>query len=146
MKLSNSQKLSFTVGVIIPLTVAGIMSFPVEVLKYKALQQQTQTTIDNGVSATQVLPDTTILPAILQKIAECESGSTHYNEDGGVLHGKQNPLDIGYFQINLKYHDETAQSMGIDLFVEEDNKAYALHLYKTQGTDPWKLSEECWKE
>ncbi len=81
--------------------------------------------------------------ASLKKIAVCESGDRQFDEGGNIIRGKVNPQDIGRYQINLKYHEKEARSMGLDLFVEEDNEKYAEHLYETQGAQPWKASNPC---
>lgn len=88
----------------------------------------------------------------LKRVCSCESlgyatgTPTHYDKKGNVLHGKINDLDRGMCQINLGYHQETAEKMGIDVETEEGNITYANFLFKTQGLKPWKWSEGCWKE
>src|SRR3990167_5534701 len=55
-----------------------------------------------------------VIPEELQRIAQCESGNTHYEKDGvTVLRGKLNSDDIGKYQINLYYHQKQAEEMGI---------------------------------
>ena len=83
------------------------------------------------------------IPFALREIARCESGGTQFTKDGEVIRGKVNPQDIGKYQINLKYHKATADKMGLDLFTEAGNEAYALYLYKTSGAKPWKASNPC---
>src|SRR3990167_3229963 len=67
----------------------------------------------------------------LIKICTCESGQgtgkpQQYNiRTGEVLRGVKNPKDIGYCQINLFWHGETAEKMGLDLFKESDNITFA---------------------
>ena len=80
------------------------------------------------------------------KIAYCESGLRHYDTDGEVLQSYYGTLDFGVFQINTRYHLKASQKMGLDIMKLEDNIAYAKHLYKTQGVQPWKASEECWSK
>ena len=80
---------------------------------------------------------------ILERIAQCESQNRHF-ENGEVLRGKINPLDIGKYQINLKYHGSSSQALGLDLFKEKDNEEYARWLYEKEGTRPWKPSFGCW--
>jgi len=86
------------------------------------------------------------VPSILLDIAKCESGDRQFNEDGEVIRGRINPLDIGRFQINLHYHGDRAKELGIDLFTLEGNTEYALMLYKEQGTQPWLWSAHCWSK
>lgn len=106
------------------------------------------------------LPQIVDVPPTLLAIADCESGkrdnngraikgsATHYDTDGSVLLGKYTDskygVDIGKYQINSLYHEETANEMGLDLYVEEENEAYAMHLFDTQGVKPWGASEMCW--
>ena len=84
-----------------------------------------------------------IIPPILERIAQCESGGSQYNEKGIVL-GVKNPLDKGKWQINEFYHGETARKLGFDLNTLEGNTNMALWLYKKYGTEPWYLSRACW--
>lgn len=84
------------------------------------------------------------LEAILERIAFCESGDRQFDAAGNVVRGRVNQLDTGRFQINLKFHQARAESMGLDLFTWDGNTAYAQYLYKTQGTTPWLPSKGCW--
>lgn len=81
---------------------------------------------------------------ILAEIAFCESRSRQFDENGNVLRGVQNPQDVGVMQINEKYHLDTAQRLGINLYTLEGNMAYGKYLYNTQGTKPWNYSSGCW--
>src|SRR3990167_9408809 len=80
-----------------------------------------------------------IIPPILERIAQCESGGSQYNEKGIVL-GVKNPLDKGKWQINEFYHGEIARKLGFDLNTLEGNTNMALWLYEKYGTEPWYLS------
>lgn len=84
------------------------------------------------------------VPAILKRIAWCESKDRHFDDEGNVVRGVLNPQDIGRYQINLGYHEKTAKEMRLDLFDEEDNETYAIWLYGKKGTDPWNWSRGCW--
>lgn len=82
---------------------------------------------------------------ILAEIAWCESRYTHMDPTTGVvLRGIVNSSDIGVMQINLYYHEERAETLGLDLFDLSDNMAYARKLYEEQGTQPWSASRACW--
>ena len=83
---------------------------------------------------------------ILSVIAFCESTDRHFNPDGSVIRGIVDSRDIGRYLNNLDDHQETAESMGLDLFKEKDNETYAKHLYKTQGTQPWSASYKCMRK
>lgn len=86
------------------------------------------------------------VPAILLKIAMCESKNKQFNEDGSVHMGVINPLDTGRFQINQKYHLENSKKLGMDIFTLEGNTDYALYLYKKNGTRDWDWSRDCWSK
>lgn len=87
----------------------------------------------------------------LKRICSCESTGKpgkepqHYAPNGEVLRGRVNSLDTGACQINRTYHEVAATKMGLDLFIESDNRAYAEYLYETQGTSPWVYSAHCWQ-
>jgi len=81
---------------------------------------------------------------ILAEIAFCESRLRQFDENGNVLRGVQNSQDVGVMQINEKYHLETAQKLGLNLYTLEGNMAYGKYLYDTQGTKPWNYSSHCW--
>ena len=85
-------------------------------------------------------------PLALAFIAKCESGDKHFDKDGSVLRGVVNKQDIGRYQVNLKYHGKQAEKLGLDLFLEEDNEAYAIYLYQKQGLIPWRYSKSCWSK
>jgi len=80
------------------------------------------------------------------EISRCESGWTHYKEDGSVLRGRVDARDSGAMQVNKGYHEKAATQMGLNIDVLEDNLAYARHLYNEQGVAPWKASRGCWGE
>lgn len=81
----------------------------------------------------------------MAKVAWCESRHTHINpKTGEVLRGIVNSSDVGVMQINLYYHEERAETLGLDLFDLNDNMAYARKLYEEQGTQPWNASSACW--
>jgi hypothetical protein len=78
------------------------------------------------------------------QVARCESTFRHTLADGSVLRGKVDGRDTGVMQINTYYHGTTAQKLGLNLEVLEDNLAYARYLYTQQGTQPWSASAPCW--
>ena len=71
------------------------------------------------------------------RIAECESG---FNQS--AINKKT--MDIGLFQINLKYHLENSKKLGMDIYDWKGNINYALYLYKNYETKPWNWSKHCW--
>ena len=81
---------------------------------------------------------------IMAEIAKCESRYRHLNSSGDVLKGKRDRRDIGVMQINLFYHTETLEDLGLDAHDLDDNVAYARYLYEKQGVKPWLSSSACW--
>lgn len=86
------------------------------------------------------------LPAVLLKIAECESHNKQFNPDGSVIRGKQNPKDVGRFQINEYWNGTTAKKLGYDIYTWEGNTKMALYLYDKRGTKDWLWSKWCWSK
>lgn len=84
------------------------------------------------------------VPAILERIAQCESENRQFDETGSVLRGV-NSRDIGKYQINEQYWGKEAKQLGYDLLTEEGNEAMALELYRRYRTTPWKWSRACWQ-
>ncbi|MFA6527837.1 MAG: hypothetical protein WCT20_05430 [Candidatus Babeliales bacterium] len=81
---------------------------------------------------------------ILADIARCESTMRHTDKDGTILRGEVDSDDIGVMQINTRYHLEDSKELGLDIYSLNGNLAYAQHLYKTQGVQPWRASQPCW--
>lgn len=81
---------------------------------------------------------------IMAEIARCESTYRHYLPNGEVLRGKVDNDDTGVMQINTRYHQKTADKLGLDLENIYDNMAYARNLYERKGTQPWSASAPCW--
>ncbi len=81
---------------------------------------------------------------IMVEIARCESTFRHKLADGTVLRGLVDNADTGVMQINLRYHQEVANRLELDLEDIYDNMAYARYLYEREGTRPWNASAPCW--
>jgi hypothetical protein len=81
---------------------------------------------------------------ILAEIAHCESNYTQIGKDGEVMRGT-NPDDVGVMQINEYYNGDSSAKLGYDIETLEGNLAFARHLYREYGTQPWKASSKCWK-
>jgi hypothetical protein len=88
----------------------------------------------------------TSTPAVMARIAKCESGGSQYNKSGQVLINinTNGTTDIGLYQIN-SVHNAQATKLGYDLTKKSDNEAYAMYLYETQGTGDWISSAKCWQ-
>lgn len=52
--------------------------------------------------------------------------------------------DIGYWQLNTYWQEETMNKMGWDIYAPEDNLEAGFWLLKTSGTKPWNWSKWCW--
>lgn len=61
-----------------------------------------------------------------------------------MVRGKQNPRDIGKYQINEYWNGAEAKRLGYDIYTERGNTLMALYLYRTQGVHPWNWSRGCW--
>jgi ABC-type Fe3+-citrate transport system substrate-binding protein len=83
---------------------------------------------------------------ILVDVARCESTFKQFHEDGKVVRGRVDRDDIGVMQINERYHGETAEKLGIDIYTVDGNIAYAKYLYDKFGTKPWSASKPCWSK
>ncbi len=83
---------------------------------------------------------------VMERIARCESSGNH-KKDGQVIFkaNTNGTVDIGRYQINSIWNKK-ATEMGLDLTNEQDNKTFAMYLYKTHGTEPWYASKACWNK
>ena len=84
------------------------------------------------------------IPAVLQRIAICESQGKDFDDNGRILKGGYNKYDIGKYQINVLYWGDLAKELGIDIYTPEGNEAMALEIYNRHGSAPWKWSKKCW--
>ena len=80
---------------------------------------------------------------VLVKIAKCESGFRQYSGNRPL----RNPSSsaTGVMQIMYSVHHKRASRLGHDITTLDGNLAYALYLYKNEGTRPWNASKHCWK-
>ena len=78
---------------------------------------------------------------ILKAIIACESNNRHVI---GTL--SEVGVDIGKCQINTYWHEEKAESMGLNLFDPDDNMEYCLYLFNAEGVKPWRSSQVCWQQ
>jgi hypothetical protein len=101
---------------------------------------QTETIVSTEAVVREYFSD---IPVMIQ-VARCESTFRHTLADGTVLRGHVDNRDTGVMQINLGYHGETAEQLGLDMENIYDNMAYARDLYERQGTQPWSASRPCW--
>lgn len=83
---------------------------------------------------------------LLVRIAQAESNIRQFAKDGSVLRGRQNPMDVGIFQINEKYHLSDSQKIGYNIYEPEGNIKFAVELYSREGTRPWNWSKGKWSK
>ncbi len=84
---------------------------------------------------------------VMNRIAQCESGSSHLGKSGQITVkvNTNGTYDLGKFQINSIWNAQ-ATKLGYDLTKESDNEAFAMWLYKNQGTGAWASSSKCWNK
>jgi len=82
----------------------------------------------------------------LVRIAFCESSLDHTTADGSVKRGHVDSRDTGLMQINLRYHAEDAERLGLDIENEYDNMRYAKYLARRDGLQTWNASRPCWSK
>ena len=80
---------------------------------------------------------------VLISIAKCESGMRQFDKTGKVLKNP-NSSAIGVMQIMSSIHSRSAARLGFDIRTLPGNLGYAKHLYRAEGTRPWKASRHCW--
>lgn len=95
--------------------------------------------------ADREVPVEVIHSPVLDRIASCESGNTHYDKNGQVIvrANTNKTVDIGRYQINSVWSAQ-AHKLGLDLTKDEDNKEMAEWIYLNVGTSPWSASQKCW--
>ena len=115
---------------------------------YGSFQVGKQWTTPEYVKAQEVITEVPIKAAVMERIAQCESGKKQFNAQGKLLKNKNTngTVDVGYYQINT-VHFLNAMEMGYDLTEEKGNRAFAEeYLYPNFGTEPWYSSKSCWNK
>lgn len=95
----------------------------------------------------EVIKEVDSASPVMDRIAQCESSTMHMGKKGQITVkvNTNGTYDIGLYQINSIWNAQ-ATKMGLDLTKESDNKAFAMYLYKNQGTGPWSSSSKCWNK
>lgn len=70
-------------------------------------------------------------------IAQAESGFNHFDGNGNVLRGVENPDDIGVMQINQVFWGEKARELGYNINDLNGNLQMALYIRKEKGPSAW---------
>jgi hypothetical protein len=89
-----------------------------------------------------VVGDTT--EAALAAICQHESQCQQFNADGSVRKGKENPHDIGKWQINEEIWADEIEEQEVDIYTAEGNRTFAEYLYGEYGAWPWLRSMPYW--
>lgn len=86
------------------------------------------------------------LPRALEVICRAESGMNHKDKKGNVIKNinKNGTWDLGICQLNSIHFNRMA-SMGLNPYVEEDNKRFAKILFFEKGVSPWSASKSKWE-
>lgn len=94
----------------------------------------------------EIVREVDVASPILERIAKCESGGSHYDANGQVLMvaNTNKSVDVGKYQINNKVWGKKATELGFNLVVEEDNHSMAKWIFYNRGTEDWKYSRKCW--
>ena len=96
----------------------------------------------------EVIKEVPVKAPLLDKIAKCESPNGHFGKNGQVSNygNKNGTVDIGAYMINSYYWGQTATDMGLNLWVEADNKEFAEWLFSEKGSEPWIATKSCWRK
>jgi len=78
--------------------------------------------------------------SLASRIIKCESSNKPNAIGTLAVVGK----DVGYWQLNTYFHEESAIKMGLDIYTPEDNLEYGFWLLSTQGSRHWNASRACW--
>lgn len=85
---------------------------------------------------------------VMDRIAQCESGGSHYDKKTGQVIMRANTnktVDVGKYQINSVWYKK-ATELGLDITKEKDNEAMAYWIYENRGTGDWIYSSNCWSK
>jgi hypothetical protein len=73
----------------------------------------------------------------MMDIIKRESGFRHFNPDGSVVRGIENPLDTGLHQINLEESKDEIAEAGCNVEELDCNFKVALLIYRKYGLKRW---------
>jgi len=78
-----------------------------------------------------------------ESVGDADLEPQHWDADGSVLRGRQNPDDIGMCQLNEPTWGATAKAHGWDIHTIEGNVLMANWIYANEGYYPWRYSKGC---
>ena len=96
----------------------------------------------------EIIKEVEVKAPVMERIAKCESGGKHFAPSGQVIVNVNNnkTYDIGKYQINSIWNKK-ATELGYNLYIEKDNEAFAMWLYRNYGSEPWSASKaNCWNK
>lgn len=80
-------------------------------------------------------------PTIMLRLANCESGTAQFKDNGSVVRGVVHPWDVGIFQINLNPEKtdwaKVGKELGYDPYTIEGNVELAMYIAKNYGYQHW---------
>lgn len=114
-------------------------------VQYFRLAYPTTVTIEK---VKEVLVNQEISYPVLDRIMMCESGGKHISKNGQVIvNGNKNgSVDIGIMMINDRIWGAEATKLGLNLWVEKDNREFGKYLFAKYGSEPWVWSKSCWNK
>lgn len=113
--------------------------------------QEAQLATTSITFATSTLPEAPKIPSILEAVAGCESGNgtpgsgSQFYPNGKLIRDRVYGTHVGKYQISLNWIP-VAKKMGMDIYTEKGNEAFALYLYKQDGLRDWTASKGCWNK
>ena len=82
--------------------------------------------------------------SLSRNIIKCESGGKPYAKNVNYQDGIAWSTDIGYWQINDYFHEESLKKLGFDIHNPSDNLEAGFFLLSTQGANLWSAGSKCW--
>ena len=160
--VSKKTKIKVYGGIVVLIGVLAVSHFYIEPWIDRSIEQmkKVEAALSNEVVAyadtveIKYIERDAVIPKIMQRIADCESG------DGSLNSGKQflkngdivknvntnGTTDVGKWQINLSpEHIVAISKLKVDVLTEKGNQDFALYLYENEGTGPWSASAKCWR-
>lgn len=101
------------------------------------------------VAGKEIQVETNVINApVLDRIAKCESSGSQDAKNGQITYhsNSDGSIDVGKYQINIKYYGAVATKLGLDLTKEDDNRKMAEWIYLNRGTSDWSASANCWNK
>ncbi len=108
----------------------AVLLFFIFIPSFVSAAQETPAEIERLVTTTF------INDPVMITVAKCESGFRQFTATGDVL--RASGRYVGIFQIDEIIHVNKAKNLGFDIYTAQGNINYAEHLYKNEGSTPWR--------